>query len=150
MSDKYGQDIIDSDGDDILEGTWEWQGREPTVEVRNISYDDQVLVQRYGSLMAELAHIQERLENGEDVSERERRHIEDQIERLDDFSWEDEDDQNDFIKEIVDHVIVKPEIDTSDTSLDKVVAVVEGAVSTLQESNSVRDAKGDMPVDTPN
>lgn len=143
MSDEYGQAFVNN-ADQLLDGTWTYQGKENNLQVRNISYPDFKLIQQYGALAGSLENIDE-----DDLDEQNLEALKDQADELGNFSWED-DEERDFVVSIVDEKLVRPDVDVTQTDHHVLTALVEGMLETWQEDDSVKAAKGDMPVDTPN
>jgi len=143
MSD-YGQDLIKR-GVKPIEGTWEFDGQENDLDVEALSYTDWKLVQKYAALSARVDSLEE-----EDIDESEVENIEETAESLDDFSWEDEDEEVDFIETLIDNCLVKPDINPRKDPLPIVVAIVEGMVEAWEKSPRVAEAEDEMPVDKGN
>jgi len=142
MSDNYGQSLV-NDADKLLEGTWEYDNTEYLLKCRNISYKDMRRVQQYGALAASVSAIGS--QDG-DIGEEEIEVVNQQADKLEDFSWEDDGDE-DWIASVVDEKLVKPDVDIEETSSGKLRALVEGMLSTWRESQSVKNAKDEMPLE---
>lgn len=139
MSD-YGQDLVDR-GLEILKGKWEYQGDEKDLLVEDISYPDFKLAQQYGALSAQLNGVTE--ENAGDLDADA---LQEQVENLGDFSWEDEGDE-DFIATMIEHKLVRPEVDPETLPASLLRALVQGMMETWYESENVAAAKEEMPIE---
>jgi len=145
---SYGQDIV-NDAEQILEGTWSWQGTEYELKVYNIGYKDKRRIEQYGTLAATVDGM---AENGDeiDIDETELERLQEQAENLENFSWEDDDEDTDWIASVVSEKLVRPEVDIEQTSTPKLSAIVQGMMETWEESQSVKNAKAEMPVEEGN
>lgn len=141
----YGQEILD-DGLERLQGTWQYRGQAFDLVVEDIGYSDWKLVQQYGALSAQV----DAFEGQDDISEADVEALAEQAESLEDFSWEGDDENPDFVETIIEEKLVRPEVDLETTSSDKVGAIVEGMIQTWQSSHDVEQAQGEMPLDTGN
>lgn len=144
MSDEYGQAFVNN-ADQLLDGTWTYQGQENNLQVRNISYPDFKLIQQYGALAGSLENV-----DPEDVDDAEIEQLAEQADELDNFSWEDDDGDMDFIVSVVEEKLVRPDVNVDETDHHVLVALVEGMIATWQEDSDVQAAKGEMPVDSGN
>lgn len=141
---SYGQDIV-NDAEQLLEGTWEWDGTEYELKVYNIGYKDKNRIQQYGALAATVDGVAENADEIE-LGEEELEQLQQQAESLESFSWEDDDADDDWIASVIDEKLVRPEVDIEQTSSHKLGAIVEGMMETWEESQSVKNAKAEMPV----
>jgi len=145
---SYGQEIV-NDAEQILEGKWEWNETEYELKVYNIGYKDKRRIQQYGTLAATvdgMADDADDIEIGEDEIET----LQEQAESLENFSWEDDEEDRDWIASVVEEKLVRPEVDVEQTSTPKLGAIIEGMMQTWEESQSVKNAKAEMPVDEGN
>ena len=145
---SYGQDIV-NDAEQILDGTWEWDNREYELRVRNISYKDKRRIQQYGALAATVDGMAENAEDV-DLGEEEIESLQNQAENLENFSWEEEDEDSDWIASVVEEKLVRPDVDVEQTSTPKLGAIIEGMMQAWEESQSVKNAKKEMPVEEGN
>lgn len=141
MSD-YGQSVLDTT--DTLEGTWTYDGDEYNLKVEDISGANFSRLQEYVSGMMELQAL------GEDASESEIERIKADMEGVEAFSWEDEDNQSDLVLTLINEKLVKPACDPEETGNAKVHALLIGMVETWQEATAVGQAKEEMPLDKGN
>lgn len=140
---EFGQDLV-NDAGTLLTDTWEYNGQQNELKVRNISYPDWRLVKEYAALAA---GVQGAAESGDDVDEEDLERLQEQAESLDNFSWEDDDADNDFIVSVVEEKLVRPDVDVSETSEPVLVALVEGMMQAWQEDRPTREAREEMPVE---
>ena len=140
MSD-YGQAIVDR-GLERLKGTWTYNDEEYKLIVEDISYPDFKLAQQYGALSAQFASLEDADPEDVDIEG-----LEEQVKNLSSFSWEDEDNQSDFVPGMIDAKLIKPEVDIDTTSTQKLRALVEGMMKTWQESDEVAEAREEMPLE---
>ena len=135
MTDKteYGADILTQS--ETIEGTWEYNGEEYKLEVKDISKQTLDLVEDYAALAQNIAFLQRSEDMNEDEIDERIEEINKQAEDLENFSWEDEDDDTDFIESIVNEKLVKPDIDPSEVRVHKLRHVFEGMFKAWQEGN---------------
>jgi len=138
----YGQHILD-DGLGRLNGTWEHEDVEYDLVVEDISYLDWRLVQQYAALMEQVARMGEK----DEITDEDSENLEKQAEDLDSFSWEDEDEQEDFVETLITNKLVKPDVDLTDTSSDVIREIVSGMVETWGEDKNVEQAREEMPLE---
>lgn len=133
MSDdkNYGADVAQTK--DRIEGTWTINGNAYDLVAEDVTKGTLDLVEDY---MA----VAQRFESGEDVPE-------DAVDHLDNFPWEDENDDTDLIESLLSEKLVKPEIDVSETPVRKLMALFEGMFEAWTEGEPVKSAKAEMPVD---
>lgn len=143
MSD-YGQNVIDRT--DVLEGKWSFAGQDFDLEVEDISGQDFDLIKEYTQLAMGVEAIGQDPDN---VDEKDIEQLNDKAEDLDNFSWEDEDDDTDLIKSVIDAKLVNPKVDQT-TGQSKLQALFQGMMQTWQESESVKASKEEMPLDEGN
>jgi len=130
MSDEYGANYATQK--ETIEGTWSIDDREFKLETEDVSKATLDLIGEY----TQLAAMFEEGEVPEDAGE-----------ELDDFPWEDEDDDRDFIESVVGEKLHKPEIDVNDTASRKLSAIFAGMFDAWQEGTVVKDAKDGMPLE---
>ena len=137
----YGQDLVDR-GLEILKGSWEYDGEKKDLLVEDISYPDFKLAQQYGVLSARFQSLEDA--DPDDIDEDE---LAEQVESLDDFSWESEDEDKDFVVTMVENKLVKPNANPESLPTSMLRALVEGMMETWQESEDVATAKEEMPLE---
>jgi len=138
----YGQHILD-DGLDRLQGAWEHDGVEYNLVVEDISYPDWKLVQQYAVLMEQVSSMGDK----DEINDSDIEGLEKQAEDLESFSWEDEDEQEDFVETLIKHKLIKPEVDLTNTSSGKVREIISGMIETWGEDKNVQQAREEMPVE---
>jgi len=143
---SYGQDIV-NDTDTVLQGTWEWNGTEYDLVTENIGYADLRRIREYAALSATVESVGEG--DGE-VSESDIDALQDQAEALEDLSWEDADEDGDWLASVVEEKLRRPEVDPETTSPLKLGAVLSGMLDTWQQETAVANAKADMPIESGN
>jgi len=141
MSD-YGQDIL-NEGLDRLEGTWSYAGEEYGLLVEDISYPDFKLAQEYAALSAQVSA----LEDAESIDESDVESIQATAEDLDNFSWESDNGETDFIVTMIQAKLIKPEVNVDNTPVRKLRALLEGMFQTWQEDTNVEQAREKMPLE---
>jgi hypothetical protein len=153
MPENYGQDVLD-EHDEIIRGTWEYGGEEYALKCESISYADFKLVQQYGAIAGQVAAIEAEAEataaDGDAADSDLEAQVEDVQERaegLDDFSWEADDEDRDFVESVIGEKLVQPEPDLATTSPQKLSALVDGMIEAWQEGETVAQAKAEMPVE---
>lgn len=145
MTDEYGQSVLEQTH--VLEGTWEFAGNEYDLEVADISGEDFNLIQRY----MEIAMGVEAVGNDpEAVSDEDIDTLNEKAETLDDFSWEDKDENKGFIQSVIDAKLERPKVDVNNTGQSKLQALFGGMMQAWQESESVKTSKEAMPLDEGN
>jgi len=147
--DAYGGHLVNNAGE-LLDGTWTYHGEENNLQVRNISYPDWKLVQQYAQVAASIeATADAASEDAEAAGELGQAALE-QAEQLDNFSWETEGAESDFMMSLIEEKLVKPEVDVGETSSGVLAALVDGMVGAWQSSKDRREAKAEMPLDEGN
>lgn len=138
----YGQSLLD-DGLDRLKGTWEYRGNEYDLLVEDISYPDWQLVQQYAAIAGQVQSLDESEgEISDDVVDS----LTEQAEDLDDFSWEDDGD-TDFVESVIGAKLLAPKVELTQTSQDKISALIEGMMQTWSRSVDVEAAEEEMPIE---
>jgi len=146
---EYGSHLINNAGE-VLTGTWTYHGETNQLKVRNIAYPDWKLVQQYAQVAASIeATADAASEDAEAAGELGQAALE-QAEQLDNFSWETEGAESDFMMSLIEEKLVKPEVDVGETSSGVLAALVDGMVGAWQSSKDRREAKAEMPLDEGN
>jgi hypothetical protein len=146
MSD-YGSAIVNDaerGNEAILEGEWEFDDETFSLEVKNIAQPDMALIREYAALAGQ---VQMLADDPENVDESDVEQVSEQAENLDNFSWEGDDSETDFILSVVDEKLVKPKVNVQETSEPVLTALMEGMMKTWQESTDVQAAKEAMPLE---
>lgn len=136
MSD-YGQDILSKT--ETLQGTWEYNGEEYSLEVEDIPYDTYKLIM-------EISQVAFKAREGAEISDEEK----EKVKNMNALPWEDEYETDDFVSLLVKDKLRKPEVDVEDTGASKIIALVEGMFQAWQESQPVQDARDEMELDKGN
>jgi len=144
MSGNYGQSVLDQTT--TLKGTWEYNGQEFDLEVKDISGSDWQLIHEY----QDIAQGVMSLEDEEDIPEGRIEDINEKAENLDNFSWESGDGSEPFVQSVLDEKLVNPSPDVENTGMSKLRALFEGVMLAWQESDEVADAKEEMPLKSGN
>jgi hypothetical protein len=142
---EYGQSIIEQTH--TLEGHWSYGGNSYKLEVEDISGHDFGLIQEYTQLAMGVEAMGDDPDN---VSESDIEELNSKAENLDNFSWESEDGDTDLVQSVIQAKLVKPDVEISTTGHSKLQALFEGMMETWQESEAVKSAKEDMPLDEGN
>lgn len=150
MSDRYGEHLVNDakrGQEKVLKGTWEFNGDENALEVRNIAQPDMELIREYASIAGQFQHLAEKTDEGEELTEEDAEAVKSQAENLSNFSWEDDDAEKNFIVSAIDEKLVSPEVDTDGTSEPVLHALFEGMLRAWNKEKAVREAEEEMPVE---
>ncbi len=126
----YGADYATQK--ETIEGTWRIDGREFALETEDVT-------KRTLDLLGEYMALAQQYEEG-DVPEG-------AGDDLEDFPWESEGDDRDFIESVVDEKLHKPDIDVDETVSRKLSAIFVGMFEAWQEGETVKAAREEMPVE---
>jgi len=137
----YGEDVLNETS--VLSGSWTYNGQQYNLKVEDIAGRDMRLINDYQEIAARVVGA------GDDPSESDIEAVQEKAESLVDFSWEDGDEQP-FIQSVIDAKLVRPSVDVGDTGTSKLRALFSGMMETWQESDSVAEAKSEMPLDEGN
>jgi len=132
MSDRFGTEVATQK--EQIEGTWSIDGQEFALITEDTSKGTLELIEEYMQLANRVAE-------GEEIPEG-------AAEDLDNFPWEDDDDEDtDIIESVVDAKLIKPEVNPQDAPIRKLRALFEGMMNAWSEGKQVKDARHDMPLD---
>ncbi len=134
MSDRFGTEVAASK--ERIEGTWTVDGETYDLITEDTSKGTLELIEQYMQLANRVAE-------GDELPE-------DAAEDLDNFPWEEEDNEKDIIESVVDAKLIKPEVNPQDAPIRKLRALFEGMMQAWSEGKQVRDAKDDMPLEEGN
>jgi hypothetical protein len=141
----FGQNVLEQTH--VLTGSWEFAGETYALEVEDISGQDFALIQQYTEVAVGAEAVGQ---DPESVTDDELESLNEKAEQLDDFSWEDPDEDNPFIQSVVGAKLVNPKVDVERTGQSKLSALFRGMMEAWQEADSVKTAKEDMPLDEGN
>jgi len=127
----YGEDVLTTT--DTVEGTWNYNGTEYGLQAEEITKGTLDLIGEYAQL------AQQAEETGEVP--------EGAAENLDNFPWESDDSDKDFIESVISEKLLKPDVDPNNVSIGKLTALFEGLMETWQEGKVVTEAKEEMPIE---
>ena len=139
MTNDYGAEIATRT--DTIEGTWSLGGETYNLEVKDAKYKTLRLLQEYATLAQSIDGV------GTDPTEEELESIEEQAENLENFPWEDDNSNVDFVKSIFDEKLINPDIDADEANARAISAILQGIINAWQEGESVKAAKEEMPVE---
>jgi len=129
MTDNYGADALTTP--DRLEGTYSIGDETYDLVVEDISGHDWQILQEYSQLALQLRDGEIDDVDADDIPQ---------------FSWEPEGGTDKgFIECVVNEKLVKPEVEVANIRVHKLQPLFEGMIRTWQESDSVSEAKGEMP-----
>jgi len=135
---NYGAEIATSK--ETIKGTWEWDGEEYDLITKDTTKGTLDLIGEY----MEVAQTVENAEGEDDIPEG-------LGSDLDDFPWDhDHGSDADMVEIVVGEKLVKPEVDVNEVPMRKIRALFEGMLEAWNAGETVKDAKGQMPVDNPN
>lgn len=137
MSDRFGTDVATRK--EQIEGTWTVDGEEFALITEDTSKGTLELIEQYMQLANQVAQAESEDDIPDGLGE-----------DLDNFPWEDEDDEKDVIETVVDAKLVKPEVDVQNTPVRKLRALFEGMMGAWNEGELVADAQDQMPLDEGN
>lgn len=130
---NFGSDVLNDSTH--LAGTWEYDGQEFALRVKDISYGDWQLVMQYLSIAHGLGTGQASATDAE---------------ALDDVSFADACEADDITAQLIEYCLVQPECDPQTTDHSKVQSLLSGMLAAWQTSQPVDDAMDKLPVDEGN
>lgn len=137
MSEQFGQHVIDQIDEETVEGSWSYNGEEYDLEVRDIAKGDLDRIQKYAQLTDAQAE-------GEEISEED-------VEEIGNFSWEDEDSDEDWLNTVLRSKLESPEIgDPDDQPIRLLMSLFQGMMEAWTDPGDVAEAREDMPLDEGN
>ena len=137
---KSAQEAVDR-GLKPVQGTWELNGEEYPLTVEVLSHTDWTLVKQYATLSAQVQSLDEDSDK-EDIQA-----VEQTVEQLDSFSWEDDGGETDFVRTLINNTLIEPEVDPDETEFPIVQAILNGMLEAWKESPRISEARGEMPLE---
>jgi len=137
MTGKYGTEVATSV--ERIEGSWSINGETYTLITEDTRKETLDLIGEY----MEVAATVEDASGPEDIPDG-------LGEDIDNFRWEDEDNEMDMVESVISEKLIKPEVNASDVPQRKLSALFEGMMQAWNEGEQIKAAKAEMPLDEGN